>query len=107
MNEPLAEDLEFLQQAVVKGMKWGVRRTRRIQGHIDRVAKVRDGTATRGEKVRVAAVAGIVTPKGAATVLTRGANMQAKIEAGKFRATNILLKAEGIRVADLNYRHDA
>lgn len=98
----MAQD-EFLEHYGVKGMKWGVRRTRRIQGHIDRVAKVRDGTATTGERIRVATASGIVRQKGAERVLKRASNIQTRMLAGKHKAMRILLAAEGIRVVDLNY----
>lgn len=100
---PLQEDLEFLEHYGVKGQKWGTRRTRRVQGHLDRVAKVRDGTASKGEKVRVGLASGIVTSKGASRALKRGAMVKSMVDDGEARATDLLLKLQGIRISDLDY----
>ena len=100
---PLQEDLDFLAHYGVKGQKWGTRRTRRIQGHLNRVAKVRDGTASKGERVRVAAAVGIVTSKGASRALKRGALMKSMVDDGEARALDLLLKVQGIRISDLDY----
>lgn len=95
---------DVLEHFGVKGQKWGVRRTRGIQGHIDRVAKVRDRTATGKERARVALTSGIVSSKGAGRALRRGATLQKTINDGDAFATDVLTRLQGIRVRDLDYR---
>lgn len=102
-QKPALEDLEHYG---TKGMKWGVRRTRRIQGHIDRVAAVREGTATRGQRVRVGLSSGIVTSRGAARALRRGARLQQTIQDGDAFALDLLTRMQGVRVRDLDYRQN-
>lgn len=89
----------FLEHYGVKGMKWGVRRTRRIQKSIDRTKRIADGTASVKDRVLGSAI----TKKGAQRQLQRGANNQAKMLAGKRKTSSLMAKAYGIKVQDLDY----
>lgn len=97
------ERQEYLEHYGVKGMRWGVRSTRRLQKRLDRTKRVRDGSATTGDKLKTAYVQGVYTQKGAARVLKRGAKYQAKIVEGDKKVREMLLLAGGIRIRDLNY----
>lgn len=92
----------YLEHHGTKGMKWGVRKTARIQKILDRHQRIAEGTASRSDKLR-GANRFIFTKKGAATQLRRGANNQAKMNAGKMRVSNSLSKMQGVRMKDLNF----
>lgn len=48
IDEPLPEDIEFLEHFGTKGMKWGVRKERRL----DRAKRVASGNAGRADVAR-------------------------------------------------------
>lgn len=93
----------FLEHYGVKGQRWGVRSTKRIQKRLDRTKRVRDGSASTSDKVKTAYVQGVYTQKGAARVLKRGAKYQMKIVEGEKKTREMLLLAGGIRIRDLDY----
>lgn len=93
---------DFLAHFGVKGMKWGVRRTARIQKIIDRHERVANGTASTKDRL-LAANRGVFTARGANRTLQRAANNQAKLNAGKHKTTAILLKVHGVNYKDLTY----
>lgn len=93
----------FLEHYGVKGMRWGHRSTQRIQKRLDRTKRVRDGSATKADKLKTAYVQGIYTQKGAERVLLRGAKYQAKIVDGNKKVREMLLLVGGVRIRDLNY----
>lgn len=94
------EDVDdFLEHVGVKGMHWGVRGTRRAQKRIDRTQRIATGTASTKDRVLGSAF----TKKGANRQLQRGANQQAKINAGKLKATNVLTTLAGVKVKELNF----
>lgn len=106
---------DFLAHYGMPGMKLGVRNvkklqersvkknTGRVQKRLNRLDRVSKGKASKKDRVIAAYVQGVVTKKGADRVLSRGAKSQQKISEGKKKATSLLLKANNIRVADLNY----
>lgn len=98
-------DVWFEHQGV-KGMKWGQRKTARIQGQLDRAAKVRDGTATKTERLRAANRNLVFTSKQAGKALERGAKFQKKVADGKSFMGKMMLKYEKTRLADLDYHQD-
>ena len=100
MNDQEVED--FLAHYGVKGMKWGVRRTRRMQKIVDRHDRIAKGTASKKDRI-LGANRMVFTAKGAERTLQRAANNQAKINAGKMKATNALAMLGGVRMKDMNY----
>lgn len=86
-----------------KDWKWGERNTQKIQKNLDRIKRVRDGSATTGDRAKVAWMHGVYTQKGAARVLMRGAKYQAKVIDGNKKVQEMLLLAGGTRIRDLNY----
>ncbi len=96
------EDI-YLEHFGVKGMKWGIRRTSRLQRDIDVMKKVADGTASNKEARRVGLGNSSRAKKSAANSIRRGASLQEKINKGERGVTNALLKASGIRMQDLDY----
>lgn len=94
---------KFLEHHGVKGMKWGQRRNRKAQSHIDRIHRVATGTASVKDRTRVAAETGVVTKKGAAQILKRGVKLQENVKKGRGFITNKLLQFQGVSVSQLNY----
>lgn len=94
---------EFLEHSGVKGMKWGVRKTKRIQGNLDRLGRVRDGSATKVERLQVANRNLAFTSKGAGKALARGAKFQNKVAKGESLIGKTMFKFEKKRLSDLNY----
>lgn len=90
---------EFLEHYGKKGMHWGIRGTRRVQKRLDRTQRIATGKASVIDRLLGSAV----TAKGANRQLQRGANQQAKINAGKLKALNSLNIVAGVKVKDLNY----
>jgi hypothetical protein len=107
----LQEDADFLAHYGVKGMKWGQRRvernTARIQKRLDRTARVADGTATGGDRLKTAAVQGIYTGKGAARILKRGEKQRDKIVSRRPRTEKFFKAYYGVKLSELNYHQQA
>lgn len=117
-EEVVDEYLEefLLEHSGVKGMKWGVRRkqkrTARQQKRIDRVRRVAGGTGSKTDKFvsSMIVVPGFRGIRGA----TRGAQLHLnalqkekdKILAGKAKAKDLLNKAYGINMRDLNFSYN-
>lgn len=90
----LQEDLDFLEHAGVKGMKWGVRRNRRAQAFAKRGA----GKANLAEKAYVQTHLGLIdrakghgTKGGAARKGARLLGRNARVQSGKASAKDLLL----------------
>lgn len=97
---------EWFAHAGVKGMKWGVRRFNRIQKNVDRIARVRDGTATKTDRVLAFNNNLTVTKKQAAKQLERSAKMQEKVAAGKSFTGKFMLKYEKRLYSELNFHQE-
>lgn len=89
----------FLEHHGVKGMRWGVRGTRRVQKRIDRANRILGGTASKKDQLLRSAI----TKKGINRQLQRGADDQAKILAGQKKVANVLATASGVKIKNLNY----
>lgn len=90
----------YLEHYGKKGMHWGVRGTRRVQKRLDRLDRISKGTATTGDRFAT----GLLTNKRSADkMLKRGAKLQDKINHGQRKTQDILIKANGIKIKDLNY----
>lgn len=96
------DEAYYLEHFGVKGMHWGVRGTRRMQKVLDRQHRQATGTASTGDKL-LNANRGIFTTKGANRVLQRGANNQAKINAGKMQVSNALSTLGGVKIKNLDF----
>jgi hypothetical protein len=90
---------EFLEHFGVKGMRWGVRGTRRVQKRLDRANRILEGKGSLKDNLLRSAF----TKKGINRQLQRGADDQAKILAGKKRVSNALATASGIKIKNLDY----
>ena len=107
----LQEDVDFLAHYGVKGMKWGQRRvvknTARVQKRLDRTARVADGTASGGDRLKTAAVQGIYTQKGASRILARGEKKRNKIVERRPRTEKFMKAYYGVKLSELNYHQQA
>jgi hypothetical protein len=92
---------DFLAHYGVKGMRWGVRRTKRIQNILDRHQRIAKGTASTKDKL-LGANRLVFTKKGARKNLEKGAYHQERILKGR-GFTKALLKAQAVNIGDLNY----
>ncbi len=92
----------YLEHYGKKGMRWGKRGTRRVQKIIDRTSRIAEGNASTKDKL-LGVNRGVFTQKGANRVLQRGANNQAKINAGKYKVSNALTVAGGVKIKNLDY----
>lgn len=99
----IVDEEVYLQHYGKKGMRWGQRRTARVQRHLDAVSRVAERTASKKDRLRVGL---LTTQKGATKGLARSAKFQSKINDGKLKSVEILLKAQGIRIKDLNYHQN-
>lgn len=102
---------DYFEHHGVKGMKWGVRKQRRhdrqlrrIQGRVDRTARIANKTASLTDR----ALGSAVTAKGAQRQLQRHANAQAKWEAklaaGKGQRRQKFVEKRGyVKVSEINY----
>jgi hypothetical protein len=90
---------EFLEHHGVKGQRWGVRGTRRVQKRLDRAQRLATGKGSVKDQLLRSAF----TKKGLNRQLQRGADHQAKVNAGKRRIRNRLDIMAGVRVKDLNF----
>lgn len=106
----IIDDDVYLEHYGKKGMKWGSRRNARVQNRLDLINKVATGTATKKESRKVGGLVGTnqSTRKQnrAAKGLAKGASLQSKINSGKAKSADILLKAHGINIKDLNYHQN-
>ncbi len=101
---PLQEDIDFLTHAGVKGMKWGVRRQRRANTHVN----VGKGKGTKSERLRSAAT---VSPldlargkgfKGAARIRgKRQTERNARVAAGEASVKDKIAFYGGSRYQDM------
>lgn len=89
----------FIEHYGVKGMRWGVRGTRRVQKRLDRANRLLEGKGSVKDHILRPAF----TKKGINRQLQRGADDQAKILAGKKKVGNAIAVASGVRIKDLNY----
>jgi hypothetical protein len=109
----------YLEHVGVKGMKWGVRRkikrTARQQKSVDRVRRVATGTASKRDKLFAATfqipVTDLIAAKGSLSksgqrILTRADSNKAKIEAGKMKTTDFLMRLQGVNIRDLDFAYD-
>lgn len=96
-NEKEVED--FLAHYGKKGMKWGVRGTRRAQKRLDRTHRIATGKASVVDR----ALGSALTAKGANRQLQRGANHQAKINSGQRKVSNMLATASGVKIKNLDF----
>lgn len=87
----------------VKGMKWGVRRYQRIQKNLDRVGRIRDGTASKKDRLLAANNSLTFTSKQAGKQLERGAKMQAKVASGKSFMGKMMFKYEKTLLSELDF----
>ena len=94
----------YFEHAGVKGMKWGQRRTKKAQGRVDKIKIVASGNATRRE----GANAGYrylrkeKQQRSAQKTLISWKKTQTKVNSGKSKVSDILLKAGGINIRELN-----
>lgn len=96
----------YLEHFGVKGQKWGVRKTRKVQNALDRTNRIAKGKASPSDKILIGLTSGRVTKKSAARGLRRGAALQKRINDGDSKVQEILLKATGIRIKELNYHQN-
>lgn len=93
------DEAVYLEHYGKPGMKWGRRGTARVQKRLDRTSRIATGTASKKDRVLGSAF----TKKGANRQLQRGANNQAKINAGKLKITNRLNIIGGVKVKNLDF----
>lgn len=102
----IVDESVYLEHYGKSGMKWGQRKTNKIQKQIDRVSNVATGNASKSEKLRVAIRTGNLNQKQAEKSLIRSASVQKKVKDGDAAVTNVLLKFSGIKIKDLNYHQN-
>ena len=131
----LQEDINFLEHYGKKGMKWGVRKANNAkaaakarkansvrpgnrknedaQKRLDQVRRVASGKGSAADKLIVGAfklpvqdlVLGGGLRGGAQVNLDRSANLKKKINAGKSRTTDRMLRLGGYDIRELNYSY--
>lgn len=118
---------EYFEHHGVKGQRWGVRRAEKRaasgpdrfgnrnnpqqQRRVDRVKRVASGKASTGDMIKAGLlqipladiVAELSVSGGAKRSLERSKRTQNKIMVGKKNATDILLRANGIDIRELNF----
>jgi hypothetical protein len=102
----IMNEANYLEHHGVKGMKWGQRKTARIQTILDRHQRIAEGIASRHDKL-LGVNRFIFTKKGASRTLQRGANNQAKLnaklDAGKLGVQKVLFKNQVARMKVLDF----
>lgn len=102
----------YFEHHGVKGMHWGRRGTNRVQKQIDITRRVAAGKGSNIDKVRLGLTTNfgdiiqnksVNVQKTAKSRLANGAKLQAKVNNGQKKATNVLLTAQGIKIKDLNF----
>lgn len=105
---------EYFAHYGVKGMRWGKRGTRRAQKRVDRLRRVSAGNASRRDKVLAAnsqiSINSLIQGRGnlqksAGISLDKAQKVQDKMNQGKRKVTNMVLKFHGLRYQDLDFSH--
>lgn len=105
----IQEDVkDFLAHYGKKGMKWGQRNNARTQGKIDVLKRIANDTATNKDFRKAHSIQGLSFTKNRAKSraelnIKRGKEAQNNIMLGKNKVNDILLKAQGITIKDLDY----
>jgi len=109
----IIDESTYLEHFGKKGMKWGVRQTRKAQGRVDQFKRVAEGKGTGRDRRAVKAQTNFRDRKkskggienAAKKRLDSLANSQAKMAVGKNKVSNMLMKLEGINMKDLDFSH--
>lgn len=97
------EDSDFLKHFGVPGMKWGKRKSAKIQKKADRLDRVSKGTNSALDRVKVFAQSGVLSRKGADRLLKTSTRIQDKIVNGDMVIGETLLKVGGVRLSEIDY----
>lgn len=101
----IAEE-EYLEHHGVKGMKWGSRRNKRAQKRINVTKKAARGEKLSGKEKSLVGLRFFRKQKTTTVALKRlksAQELKDKVSSGKGKTADILLKARGVNIRDLNY----
>lgn len=109
----IIDEQVYLDHSGVKGMKWGVRRTKNEQKHIDSIRRVAEGGGNKRDKLGVHLIGNPYVigahglSKAAARILDKNQDYQKKVALGKYKTTESLNKGIlGFRASEINYSYD-